>query len=160
MYKNILIPTKGSKNCEEALTEGVKLAKAISARVTGVHVEPKLSPGEILETYQPDILWGRGDADKAQDALAQVEKIHKAMADEVLSKLEKMASDADVVFEGVFIDRESPVDGILKIAERKNCDLIFMASHSTVSSMVGAILGGVTTKILRYSKIPVLVHRC
>ena len=160
MYKNILIPSKGSGKCEDAIADGIELAKALNAKVTGVHVEPKLTVREILEVYHPEVLWGPKDAEKAQKAMTEVEEMHKAAADKVLSKIEKMAKDAGVPYEGVFIDREAPEDGILKIAERKGCDLIFMASHSTVGGLAGSILGGVTSKVVAHSKIPVLVHRC
>jgi nucleotide-binding universal stress UspA family protein len=115
---------------------------------------------EILEVYKPEMLWGPKDAERAQQALAEVEKMHKDLADRYLSVIEKMANEAGVPFEGVFIDREAPEEGIIKIAERKGCDLIFIASHSTVGTLAGSLLGGVTTKVVAHSKIPVLIHRC
>ena len=40
MYKHILIPTDGSPLSEEAIRQGVALAKSLYARVTGVTVSP------------------------------------------------------------------------------------------------------------------------
>ena len=44
MYKHILIPTDGSKLSEKAIKAGVKLAKAIGARVTGFMATPSFLP--------------------------------------------------------------------------------------------------------------------
>ncbi len=40
MYKHILIPTDGSSLSEQAIRQGVDLAKSLHARVTGVTVSP------------------------------------------------------------------------------------------------------------------------
>lgn len=41
MISHILIPTDGSKQSERAIKHGVKLAKALGAKVTGLHVIPR-----------------------------------------------------------------------------------------------------------------------
>lgn len=40
MYKNILVPTDGSKLAAKGVKEAVKLASALGAKVTGVYVVP------------------------------------------------------------------------------------------------------------------------
>ena len=40
MFKNILIPTDGSEFSEKVVKDGVDMAKAMNAKITGVHVFP------------------------------------------------------------------------------------------------------------------------
>ena len=159
MYKNILIPTDGVRTCESAISHGIELAKAIGAKVTALHITPRLSPHEILEIYHPSLLVGGHDAEKAQAAMAYVEELHKDVADKSLSAIEKAASDMDVACEAVYVKGQTPADGIMKTAEEKSCDLIFMSTHGSLG-LAGAIFGTVTTKVLSHSKVPVLVQRC
>ncbi len=46
MYKHILLPTDGSALAREAIQAGVKLAKALGARVTGFYAAPPATPLE------------------------------------------------------------------------------------------------------------------
>jgi len=64
-----------------------------------------------------------------------------------------------VVCEAVYVKGQVPADGIMKTADEKNCDLIFMSTHGALG-LAGAIFGTVTTKVLSHSKVPVLVQRC
>jgi len=159
MFTNILLPTDGLKICDDALTGGIELAKALGAKVTGVHVTRKLTPQQILEAYHPEILWGPQEAEKAQEAMAHLEELHKASADKYLTTIQTRAEAAGVDCEVVYLTGESPLHGIMKVAEEKGCDLIYIASHSR-SGIAGALLGTVTSKVLSHSTIPVLVHRC
>ncbi len=159
MFTNILLPTDGLKICDDAITNGIELAKALDAKVTGVHVTRKLTPQQILEAYHPEALWGPHEAEKAQEAMAHLEELHKASADKYLTTIKARAEDAGVDCEVVYLTGESPLHGIMKVVKEKGCDLIYIASHSR-SGIAGAILGTVTSKILAHSNIPVLVHRC
>jgi len=159
MYKNILIPTDGVRTCESAISHGIELAKAIGAKVTALHTTPKLSPHEILEIYHPQFLVGGHDAEKAQKAMAQIEELHKDVADRSLAVIEKVAKEMGVACEVVYITGKSPADGIMETAEGKKCDLIFMSTHAALG-LSGSIFGTVTTKVLSHSKVPVLVQRC
>jgi nucleotide-binding universal stress UspA family protein len=159
MYKNILIPTDGVRTCESAITHGVELAKAIGAKVTALHTTPKLSPHEILEIYQPSMLVGEHEAERAQAAMEHVEELHKQIADKSLGAIERIAGEMGVTCEKVYVDGKAPADAITQTADEKGCDLIFMSTHGALG-LAGAIFGTVTTKVLSHSKVPVLVNRC
>jgi nucleotide-binding universal stress UspA family protein len=161
MYKNILLPTKGSQGCQEAVVAGLKLAKALGAKVTILNVQPKLSVFEILEAYHPDqrFISSERDAREAQESMAKVEKLHKAAGDHFVDDLKKLADEQGVTADTLVLDKANPEQGIFKAAKDKGCDLIFMASHTT-TGIAGAILGSVTTKVVARSEIPVLVYRC
>ena len=159
MYKNILIPTDGVKTCEIAIAHGVELAAAIGAKVTALHITPKLSPHEILEIYHPTMLVGEHEAEKAQAAMEHVEELHKSIADRSLAAIERISKENGVKCETVYITGQAPAEGILKTSEDKDCDLIFMTTHGALG-IVGAVFGTITTKVLAHSKKPVLVQRC
>ena len=161
MYKNILLPTKGSQGCTEAVGAGLKLAKAIGAKVTIVNVQPRLSVFEILEAYHPDqqFLTSASDAQKAKESMANVEELHKAAGQHFVDDLKKLAEQEGVAADTLVLERANAEEGIFKAAKEKGADLIFMASHSK-KGLAGAVLGNVTTKVVAHSEIPVLLYRC
>lgn len=142
------------------MAQGVELAKELNAKVIGVHVTPKLTLHEILETYHPHMLTSRSDGQKAMESMQHVDDLHKEAAQKVLGEIEKLANDAGVPYEGIHVDGQAAADGIVKTAEKKGCDLIFMASHGTAGGLVGSLLGAVTSKVVAHSKIPILVCKC
>ncbi len=147
MYKNILIPTDGSKLSAGAIKAGVNLARAIGAGVTGLFVAPTATP----LIYEGIIPVGYMPPDE------HAEMIRKATARH-LAAIEKAAQEAGVQCECVSVTGDFPADAILKVAEKKKCDLIFMASHGR-KGVSALLLGSETQKVLAHSKIPVLVHR-
>ena len=54
MFKHILLPTDGSKLSEKSVKQGVRMAKALNAKVTALHVVPKFHTftyhSEMLES--------------------------------------------------------------------------------------------------------------
>ena len=56
------------------------------------------------------------------------------------------------------VEDEYPADTILRVAAKRKCDLIVMASHGR-RGMAGVLLGSETQKVLLQAKMPVLVCR-
>ena len=54
MYKHLLIPTDGSPLSEAAAASGIRLAKTLGARLTVVHVMPRLADAPLES-------WAQGD---------------------------------------------------------------------------------------------------
>ena len=75
-----------------------------------------------------------------------------------LGFIERAARKAGVACESVHVTSDYPDDAILKIAAKKKCDLIVMATHGQ-GGLRGVFVGSVTQKVLNQSKIPVLVLR-
>ena len=67
MYKHILIPTDGSTLSAHAATDGVALAKATGARVTGLFVAPAPTP-LVFEGLLPVALHAARGARRADRA--------------------------------------------------------------------------------------------
>jgi nucleotide-binding universal stress UspA family protein len=145
MFKHILLPTDGSELSAAAIKQGIRFAKSIGAKVTGLCVMPLQHPF-FYETEIP------------MDALEQVAKRCKELADTYLAAAEKEASEAGVACDLVYEKNDYPYEAIIRVAEQKGCDLIMMASHGRRG--VGALLiGSETQRVLTHSKIPVLVYR-
>jgi nucleotide-binding universal stress UspA family protein len=145
MFKHILLPTDGSELSQVAIQKGVQLAKSVKAKITGISVVP--AGNYIL--YQADIIV----QEKEETA-----KQHKLQASRNLAVIEKAAKDAGVPCETLCEVGDHPYETIIKVAEKRGCDLIMMASHGR-RGLTGLLLGSETQKVLTHSRIPVLVHR-
>jgi nucleotide-binding universal stress UspA family protein len=147
MVKHILIPTDGSELSNRAVVAGVKLARVLGARVTGLFVAPAATP-----LVYRDLL-PVGYATPQKNAA-----IIKRAAERHLEVIARAAKAAGVRCETVSLIDDFPADAILAQAKKRGCDLIFMASHGR-RGLRGVLLGGETQKVLAGSAIPVLVYR-
>ncbi|HZS65988.1 MAG TPA: universal stress protein [Burkholderiales bacterium] len=149
MFKHILLPTDGSALAAKGVKTGVRLAKALGARVTGVYViEPYLPPIMPETAVMAGAALDPGDYDKAT----------KGHAAKTLARLESDARGAQVRCATQSVSAAQPWQGILKVARARGCDAIVIASHGR-GGLGGLILGSQTARVLAHSKIPVLVIR-
>ena len=145
MYKHILIPTDGSPLSEDAVRQGIELAKSLSAKTTVITVSPRfhtfaVDPGMITNTPQ------------------EFERESEAIATKILGTAEAMARASSVPFRALHVFHDHPHSAIIEAAHTNHCDLICMASHGR-KGLSALILGSETTKVLTHSRIPVLVCR-
>jgi nucleotide-binding universal stress UspA family protein len=147
MYKNILLPTDGSPLSRKAILAGVKLAKAVGARVTGFYAAPPATPLE----YRGMLPVGYSDP------AARARMIEKN-ANRHLAVIEAAARAARVRCTLDHVTDDFPADAIVAAARRNKCDLIFIASHGR-HGFKPSLLGSQTHKVLAQSRIPVLVQR-
>ena len=147
MFKNILVPTDGSRLSVKAAKQAVKLAKTLGAKITGFYAAPDYS-----STY-----YGDGYILRAPSAKVQAEFANK-QARKCLSAIEVEAAVEKVPCEVFHVVSDSPYEAIIDAAKKKKCDLIVMASHGR-RGLSGMVLGSETQKVLVHSKIPVLVCR-
>ena len=149
MFKHLLIPTDGSPLALKGVKAGVRLAKALGAKVSGVYViapyvPPVLPEGAVI--YVPS-------ADPRE-----YKKAMDAHAEKALAVIEREASAAGVRCETRAVSDPQPWQGILKAARARKCDAIVIASHGR-GGLGGLILGSQTARVLSHSKIPVVVVR-
>lgn len=147
MFKNILVPTDGSKLSTKAAKQAIKLAKSLGAKITAFYAAPDLG-----STY-----YGDGYILRAPSASAQV-AYAKKLARKYLSAIEVEAEVEKVPCAAVYGVSDSPYEAIIAAAKKNKCDLILMASHGR-RGLSGMVLGSETQKVLVHSKIPVLVCR-
>ena len=147
MFKNVLIPTDGSKLSLKAIRSGVAFAKSIQARVTGCYVYEPFRPYYFGDYIPPDMPTPREFELHAREA-----------GKKYLQQIETAARAAGLAYSGSVVKSDTPYTGIINAAKKGRCDLIFMASHGR-SGLSGLLLGSETHKVLTHSKIPVLVYR-
>jgi nucleotide-binding universal stress UspA family protein len=145
MYKHILIPTDGSPLSEQAIQQGVALAKSLRARITGVTVSENFHALAV-------------DPSMVTDTPEQYAKHCELRAAQRLGVIKNAAALNGVACSVVHVVDDHPYKAIIETANAEGCDLIFMASHGR-RGLSAVVLGSETTKVLTHSKTPVLVCR-
>jgi len=147
MYRHILIATDGSEISQRAIRHGVALAKALGARVSGVHAVPDFIPpvDSLFPVYQ-------FPSREEYQRLARIE------AEGVLADVGKACAAVGVEFEPAHAVDSHPYRLILETARARGCDLICMASHGR-HAISALLLGSETQKLLSHCDLPVLVVR-
>ena len=148
MYRNILIATDGSDSASKAVDHGIMLAKKIGASIIIVTVWEIWSSDEIAFEV------GRGIANPMQ----RIEEIATKFAEKIMAAAKTAAQGAGVECETIQVRDRAPAEAIIATANEKGCDLIVLASHGR-RGLNRLVLGSVTTEVLAYSKVPVLVLR-
>lgn len=148
MFKHILLPTDGSKLANESAQAGVRLAKALGARVTAFFAAPPSTP-IIFKSMLPV-----GYATPEEH-----EAMTRKAAAAYLGAVEKAARAAGVRCETMSVVSDFPADAIIAAAKKRRCDLVFMASHGSRGLRRSSLLGSETHKVLSESPFPVLVYR-
>ena len=147
MFKNILIPTDGSKLSVKAIKSGVAFAKSINARITGCYVVEPFQPYYFGDYIPPDMPTPK-----------EFERHAREAGEKYLEQIQIAAHAAGLKYGGAVVMADTPYAGIINAAGKGRCDLIFMASHGR-RGLSGMLLGSETHKLLTHSKIPVLVYR-
>jgi nucleotide-binding universal stress UspA family protein len=145
VYTNILIPTDGADLAQKAVEHGVRLAKALGARVTAVTVT---EPFHLFSLAPSQLEYTRSEYKKHTDAIAA----------KALGAVSAAADRAGVACETVHVEHEHVFRAIIDAARARGCDLIAMASHGR-HGVAAVVLGSETVKVLTHSQIPVLVYR-
>ncbi len=140
--KKILVPVDFSPKSEEALKVAAKIASDIGAEIYVLHLLD-IPNGEV------DLIDGK-QVPKGPMAMMLFEATHHRF-DEFL---DKDYLDNIPVYEKVLTD--APVEGISDFAKKNHIDFIVMGSHGT-SGVEEFFVGSNTEKVVRTSKIPVLV---
>ena len=149
MFRHILIPTDGSRLAARGVRAGMRFAKALGAKVSGLYVVfPYVPPiyGEAALYYVPGM------------SAKESRKAYEKQAKKALDALRAEAARARVRCTTRYVTSGQPWQAILREARARRCDAIVMASHGR-GGLGGLILGSETTHVLANSKIPVLVVR-
>ena len=138
--KKILIPTDFSQTAEYALKVAAQIAKKNNGEIILLHMlELPHQGGDAVNsgTDIPEIMFFKN---------AAINKLEELMDEEYLDGLK--VSEI-VQFEMAF-------DGILKISQLNNVDLIVMGSHGA-SGYKEMFIGSNAEKVVRNSEVPVLI---
>jgi nucleotide-binding universal stress UspA family protein len=141
-YRCLLVPLDGSRRAECVLPMAVSLARAHDAELVLAHV--------VRKPEIPDRLW----ADEEELGLCeQLAACRQRRAERYLEEVRKhLVVDAKVELEA-----DADVPGALQsLAEARPFDLIMMSAHG-YSGSPRRIYGNVTTSLIGYSSMPLLV---
>ncbi|MEK6243314.1 MAG: universal stress protein [Pseudomonadota bacterium] len=147
MYKHIMIPTDGSELSDKAIDAGVEFAREVCARVTGFTAVPEYKVPSQIELMSRHGI-----------SIAQYEEQAKRQAEAALQRIADRAQAAGVEYDAEFVQSDRPYEAIIRAAQKRRCDLIFMASHGR-RGISALIYGSQTHGVLTHSKIPTLVYR-
>ena len=138
--KKILIPTDFSKSAENALKVAAQIAKKNNGEIILLHMlELPHQGSDAIGTGKdiPEIMFFKN---------AAIKRLEELMEEDYLDGLK--VSD--------IIQFEMTFDGILKISQLNNVDLIVMGSHGA-SGYKEMFIGSNAEKVVRNSEVPVLI---
>jgi len=142
IFKGILIATDGSKNAERAASYGMDLAKVAGAEVQALYV---ISTQHAVTTRTV-----KGWSEGFEECLTNKGRY-------AIDNVEKLGKEAGVKVKPVFL-KGIPADKILEYAEESNIDLIVMGTQG-LTGIKKFLIGSVAEKVVRHSRIPVMVIR-
>ena len=148
MFEKILVAIDGSAHSEKAAAAGIEMAKLYGGGITVLYVV------DISKVYAP---FGDLVTKVVEDPFAAMRDILKKQGDEAIKRIEEMAKTAAVPAERKIVDGY-PADTIIQIAEEENMNLI-VVGYIGASGLDRFLLGSVADKVVRNSKVPVLVVR-
>jgi len=141
MYEDVLVPTDGSEGTHEAVGHALDIAQKYDATAHVVYVVNT----SAYSTLPADSNW--------ESITAALEDEGKKATGEIVEKMRDAEVDAvPSVEEGI------PHKTILEYADNNDIDLIVMGTHGK-SGLDRLLLGSVTEKVVRASKVPVLTVR-
>lgn len=140
--RRILIATDGSKTSENVVDFGIEIAKFSGAKVYAVYVIDI----SFFDTVMMDEWW-------VKNAYEEFERVGR----EAICCIEENAKAAGVEATPILL-KGNPAEKILDFAENQKVDMIVIGSTGK-SRVERFMLGGVSEKVVRNSKIPVLVVR-
>jgi nucleotide-binding universal stress UspA family protein len=154
--KKILYVTDLSQNARYAFGYAVSLANRYDAGITIFHVLEDLSPTadslviNIIGKKKWRELRGRNEDEVLDTIKSRLEKF----CEDVQSKL----PSCPFITDKISVKIGYPVDEILQEIENNSYDMVVMGAHGH-GVISGAIIGGVSRRVVRQSKTPVLVIR-
>jgi nucleotide-binding universal stress UspA family protein len=148
MFERILIATDGSKHSERAAEAGIEMAKLYGSAITALFVV------DIGKEYAPlgDLI-----SKVADDLIAGIRSNLQNQGEKATKRVEEMAEKAGIAVTKK-ITEGYPTEDIIRISEEDDMQLIVMGGIGA-TGLDRFLLGSVADKVVRSSKIPVLVVR-
>ncbi len=160
--KKILFATDLSEHALRAFAYAASLASLYRAGLTILHViaeDPDMDERIIghvsAETWEKI---KQRHFDEAKQALLGKRKGSGRAIKDVLDTFCEQAQTRGSSFDTdeVLVLRGNPSDKIMETLEEKGCDLVVMGSHG-YSALKDALMGGTARRVLRHSKVPVVL---
>lgn len=146
MFKKILVPIDGSDTAWNALNQAMILGKNFGSDLVIVNVVEPYS-GNIAPLITP---WDSTELFQVNSALEEAGEKILAMAKE---KLANYAKHVECILEV-----GHPAERIINLSKASGCDLIVIGSRG-LSGIADFLLGGVSSSVVEYASVPVLIVR-
>jgi len=140
LFRSIVIATDGSENTQKAISYGIKIAKLSRATVHALHV---------VDTSSISQSWTAGKE--------TIYEILKKSGQKATSKVKECGEASGVEVKEVLLEGH-PSEEIIDFAENSDIDLIVMGTLGK-TGLDRFLMGSVAEKVVRNSKVPVLVVR-
>lgn len=140
-YRNIEIATDGSENSQRAISYGIEIAKLSGATVHALYVVDTSS----FSSIPMDAGW------------EEMYEILRKEGEKAIFEVKERGEVAGVEVREVFSEGQ-PSTEIINFAEKNDIDLIVMGTLGK-TGLDRFLLGSVAEKVVRNSKVPVLVVR-
>lgn len=140
-YRNIVIATDGSENTQRAISYGIEIAKLSGATVHALYVVDTSS----FSAMPMDAGW------------EEMYEIMKKEGEKAVYDIKERGEAAGVEVREVLWEGH-PSTEIINFAEKNDIDLIVMGTLGK-TGLDRFLLGSVAEKVVRNSKVPVLVVR-
>ena len=144
--KRILVPTDFSQYSDMALQKAVDIASENNAKVVLLHV--------IDESVQQCVV----DYCLNNEVVAQLENESITASKDKMQKEVGLLKTGKAIKIDFDIRKGAPAAAILEEQQQKGIDLIVIPSHGR-SGILKHLIGGVTDKVVRAAKCPVMVVR-
>jgi nucleotide-binding universal stress UspA family protein len=144
MFEKILVATDGSECSNRAAEVGVGLAKLSSGKVTALYVAQRKSAPI-----------GGLTGDKLDEVVSGMWRAVREEGDMATKHVEEMAMKSGVSVERRVIEGH-PASEILRLAEETPMDVIVIGAIGK-TGLTKFLLGSIAEKVVRNSKVPVLV---
>ena len=162
----ILFTTDLSKESRKAFDYAVSLADRYEARITIIYVMEEFSKSAdaYVKSFVGNDKWKEIQEDHEREArqiLIGKQKEGALIRDalnQFCDEVQKDHSDCTYVVEDVVVAKGNVVDEILSQAQASKCDVIVMGYH-VKGKLEQAMLGSTTRRLLRRSRIPVMLIR-
>ncbi|MBC7110578.1 MAG: hypothetical protein PWR13_262 [Archaeoglobi archaeon] len=138
-YSKILLPVDGSECSKKAALHAFSIARSYGGEIFAVHVID-IEEEFLTGTYYEELL----------------QKL-KERGQKILEEIERMAEEHGIKVQKI-IKTGNEAEEILEAAEEVKADLIVMGSHGK-SALAKFLIGSVSERVIRHSKIPVLTVR-
>jgi nucleotide-binding universal stress UspA family protein len=140
-YRNIVIATDGSENSQRAISYGIEIAKLSGATVHALYVLDTSSFSSI-------------PMDAGWEAMYEILKTEGGKA---VSEVKERGEASGIEVREVLLEGH-PSSEIIEFAENNNADLIVMGTLGK-TGLDRFLMGSVAEKVVRGSKVPVMVVR-
>lgn len=135
----ILVPVDGSDHSKEALKEAIKMAKAFSAKILLLNVQPH------YDTAHTKIFFSK----------EEIRSYAEELGEEVFKSYLPLLEEAGIPYEKK-VEMGNPAERIVETAEKWKSDYIVMGARG-LGPLRGTLLGSVSYGVIHQASCPVLI---